>query len=72
MSSPRGRPASDYKAMQKALLGWYRHSRRDLPWRRTRDPYAIWVSEIMLQQTRVAAVVEKYEQFLQRFPPSRP
>ena len=68
MSSPAVAPASGHKAMQKALLGWYRHSRRELPWRHTRDPYAIWVSEIMLQQTRVAAVVEKYEQFLQRFP----
>jgi A/G-specific adenine glycosylase len=68
MSSPATAPASDRKALQKALLGWYRHTRRDLPWRRTRDPYAIWVSEIMLQQTRVAAVIEKYSQFMQRFP----
>ena len=50
------------------LLGWYEQNRRDLPWRRTRDPYAIWVSEIMLQQTRVAAVVERYEAFLRSFP----
>ncbi len=55
-------------AIQKALLAWYRHGRRDLPWRRTHDPYAIWVSEIMLQQTRVAAVLDKYAQFLHRFP----
>jgi A/G-specific adenine glycosylase len=54
--------------LRAALLEWYRRHRRDLPWRRTRDPYAIWVSEIMLQQTRVAAVVERYEQFMQRFP----
>jgi A/G-specific adenine glycosylase len=61
-------PSSNRKSMQKALLRWYRHSRRDLPWRRSSDPYAIWVSEIMLQQTRVVAVIEKYEQFLLRFP----
>jgi A/G-specific adenine glycosylase len=50
------------------LLGWYERNGRDLPWRRTRDPYAIWVSEIMLQQTRVAAVIERYEAFLRSFP----
>jgi len=50
------------------LLEWYERSRRDLPWRRTRDPYAIWVSEIMLQQTRVAVVVERYQAFMARFP----
>ena len=61
-------PASDRKRLQETLLGWYRQSLRDLPWRRTRDPYAIWVSEIMLQQTRVSSVIEKYLQFLQRFP----
>lgn len=50
------------------LLAWYEANRRDLPWRRSRDPYAIWVSEIMLQQTRVAVVVERYKTFLERFP----
>ena len=50
------------------MLRWYRSARRDLPWRRTRDPYAIWVSEIMLQQTRVVAAVPYYERFLKRFP----
>ncbi len=54
--------------MRKRLLAWYQANRRDLPWRRTLDPYAIWVSEIMLQQTRVAAVVERYTAFLSRFP----
>jgi len=54
--------------MRQELLTWYRRSRRDLPWRQTSDPYAIWVSEIMLQQTRVAVVVERYTAFLQRFP----
>ncbi|MHC4548029.1 MAG: A/G-specific adenine glycosylase [Planctomycetota bacterium] len=53
---------------RRNLLAWYRRRRRDLPWRRTGDPYAIWVSEIMLQQTRVAAVVPFYERFLRRFP----
>ncbi|HEV2134822.1 MAG TPA: A/G-specific adenine glycosylase [Terracidiphilus sp.] len=50
------------------LLQWYAANRRDLPWRRTCDPYAIWVSEIMLQQTRVAAVVDRFQTFLARFP----
>ena len=55
-------------AFRKQLLGWFRQFRRDLPWRRTTDPYRIWLSEIMLQQTRVAAAVPYYERFLQRFP----
>ena len=50
------------------LLAWYDATRRDLPWRRTRDPYAIWVSEVMLQQTQVAAVLPYWERFLARFP----
>src|SRR5579863_8026389 len=54
--------------MRLELLDWYSRSKRDLPWRHTLDPYAIWVSEIMLQQTRVAAVMERYTAFLQRFP----
>ena len=55
-------------ALRRRLLAWYDRHARDLPWRRTRDPYAIWVSEIMLQQTRVAAVIEHYHEFLKRFP----
>ncbi len=51
-----------------AVARWYRAVRRDLPWRRTRDPYRIWISEIMLQQTRVAAAIPYYEAFLARFP----
>ncbi len=51
-----------------ALLAWYEANRRDLPWRRTVDPYCIWVSEIMLQQTRVEAVIPYYQRFLARFP----
>jgi A/G-specific adenine glycosylase len=54
--------------MRCEVLEWYDRSRRDLPWRQTHDPYAIWVSEIMLQQTRVAVVMERYTAFLQRFP----
>jgi A/G-specific adenine glycosylase len=69
---PRGRAdflASANRArFRRALLLWYDKNRRDLPWRRTRDPYAIWLSEIMLQQTRVAAVLERYRIFLERFP----
>ena len=53
---------------QRALLGWSDRTRRDLPWRRTRDPWAILVSELMLQQTQVARVVPKYEAFLVAFP----
>ncbi len=55
-------------ALRRVLLAWYDRNKRDLPWRRTRDPYAIWVSEIMLQQTRVAAAAPYYERFLARFP----
>ena len=50
------------------LLAWYDAHARDLPWRKDRDAYRVWVSEIMLQQTRVAAVMEHYRKFLQRFP----
>src|SRR2546430_16219923 len=57
----------DLAGLRGALLAWYDKSRRDLPWRKTRDPYRVWVSEIMLQQTRVAAVIPRYEQFLQKF-----
>lgn len=56
------------KRFQESLLCWYDSSRRDLPWRKTRDPYRIWVSETMLQQTRVAAVLDYYRRFLERFP----
>lgn len=53
---------------RRELLEWFAGFQRDLPWRRTRDPYAIWLSEIMLQQTRVAAVIPYFERFLKRFP----
>ncbi|MGA2571466.1 MAG: A/G-specific adenine glycosylase [Terracidiphilus sp.] len=55
-------------AVRKRLLGWYAQNRRELPWRRNRDPYAVWVSEIMLQQTRTAVVAERYPAFMERFP----
>jgi len=56
------------RSIAARLLGWYDAGHRDLPWRRTRDPYRIWVSEIMLQQTRAEAVIPYYERFLKRFP----
>jgi A/G-specific adenine glycosylase len=54
--------------VSQRLLAWYGREGRDLPWRHTRDPYRIWLSEIMLQQTTVAAVIPYYERFLKRFP----
>ncbi len=63
-SIPQDR-AEEFRAR---LLPWYDENARDLPWRRSRDPYHIWLSEIMLQQTRVAAVIEHYDEFLRRFP----
>lgn len=56
------------RAFRRDLGAWYKANARDLPWRRTRDPYRIWISEIMLQQTRVAAVIPYFERFLSRFP----
>ncbi len=61
----KGRQLSTFR---QQLLGWFRRYQRDLPWRRTKDPYRIWLSEIMLQQTRVAAVIPYYQRFLERFP----
>src|SRR2546429_9765939 len=58
----------DLAAFRGNLLAWFRHFQRDLPWRRTRDPYRVWLSEVMLQQTRVTAVVPYYERFIERFP----
>lgn len=55
-------------ALVESLLDWYGHKGRDLPWRNTRDPYRIWLSEIMLQQTTVAAVIGYYQRFLESFP----
>lgn len=58
----------DAKLIAEGLAGWFEHAARDLPWRRTRDPYAIWVSEVMLQQTRVDTVLGYWGRFLARFP----
>lgn len=55
-------------ALRQQLLAWYRSQGRDLPWRRTRNPYAIWISEIMLQQTQVKTVIPYYERWLEAFP----
>ncbi len=62
------REAEKIVRLRERLLEWYERCRRDLPWRRSRNPYAIWVSEVMLQQTRVAVVAERYPAFLERFP----
>lgn len=56
------------KQQQKNLLQWFKASKRDLPWRKTQDPYRIWISEIMLQQTTVTAVIPYYKKFLKAFP----
>ncbi|HEX4541647.1 MAG TPA: A/G-specific adenine glycosylase, partial [Candidatus Acidoferrum sp.] len=63
--------ARELANFRSQLLGWFRQFQRDLPWRRTSDSYRIWLSEIMLQQTRVAAAIPYYEKFLQRFPDVR-
>jgi A/G-specific adenine glycosylase len=54
--------------LHRALLGWYARNRRNLPWRRTKDPFRVWISEVMLQQTTVKTVLPYYEAFLERFP----
>jgi len=61
-------PPAELPAFQTELLGWFAGAKRDLDWRRTRDPYRVWISEIMLQQTRVPAVLPYYRRFLTRFP----
>ncbi len=63
------RPLRAQDAFARRLLAWFdRHGRKHLPWQRSRDPYRIWVSEIMLQQTQVATVIPYFERFLKRFP----
>jgi A/G-specific adenine glycosylase len=64
IAMPRNRDTE----ISRRLLAWYKKNKRDLPWRKTRDPFRIWVSEIMLQQTRVETVIPYYERFLKRFP----
>jgi A/G-specific adenine glycosylase len=61
-------PLASPASIRHRILNWYRKNKRDLPWRGTHDPYRIWISEIMLQQTRVAAVIPYYQRFLDRFP----
>ncbi|OGK94721.1 MAG: adenine glycosylase [Candidatus Rokubacteria bacterium RBG_16_73_20] len=63
--------ARSVRRFQQRLLAWYRRHGRDLPWRRTRHPYRVLVSEIMLQQTQVERVVPKYREFLRRYPTVR-
>ena len=58
----------DLKEIVEPLIRWFRVNKRDLPWRQTKDPYAVWVSEIMLQQTRVETVKPYYIRFLQTLP----
>ena len=59
---------SQLKQRTATLLAWYDRNKRDLPWRKTKDPYAVWISEIMLQQTRVAAVLPYYERWMRELP----
>ena len=59
---------SGIRRVRAPLLAWYDAHKRDLPWRRSRDPYAIWISEAMLQQTRVETVIPYWERFLETFP----
>ena len=68
MAKPFHIAPATVNAFQRALPRWYRQHQRDLPWRRTRDPYAIWVSEVMLQQTRVETVISYHERWLKTFP----
>jgi A/G-specific adenine glycosylase len=64
----RIKDAAIRQRFRRRLLSWFDRHKRDLPWRRDRDPYRVWLSEVMLQQTRVAAVTEHYQKFLRRFP----
>lgn len=61
----------DYDFYSKSLVNWYKENRRDLPWRRSSDPYIIWISEIILQQTRVAQGLDYFNRFVARFPDVR-
>ena len=61
-------PESVLRRVRRRLRNWFRSNGRVLPWRATRDPYAIWLSEIMLQQTTVAAVIPYFDRFVRKFP----
>jgi A/G-specific adenine glycosylase len=63
-----GSKGANIERIRIALLSWYQACRRDLPWRQTKDPYRIWVSEVMLQQTQVVTVIPYYEAFIREFP----
>jgi len=67
-ANPISLTSAEQRMFRAALLRWFAAHRRPLPWRQDRDPYRIWISEIMLQQTRVGAVLEHYAEFLRRFP----
>src|SRR5712692_3978203 len=67
-STPRARKPARAEAFTRLLLAWYARAARDLPWRRTRDPYKVLVSEFMLQQTQVSRVADYYPRFVARFP----
>ena len=58
----------DIHGFQQDLISWFKQEKRDLPWRKDRDPYKVWVSEIMLQQTRVDTVIPYFNRFLSQFP----
>jgi A/G-specific adenine glycosylase len=64
-------PSNHDTEIPRLLLDWYKKNKRDLPWRKTRDPYRTWVAEVMLQQTRVDTVIPRYERLLKRFPDVR-
>lgn len=71
MTHPSDHPTPDalwLKRFRHALLGWYKTHKRDMPWRRSDDPYAVWISETMLQQTQVAQARPYFERFMRRFP----
>ncbi len=68
LQSVTGRSRSEIVRLQDALLTWYEANKRTLPWRGAGDPYSVWVSEIMLQQTRVATVIDYFERWMVRFP----
>ena len=68
MSASQGTHPPENSKLRRNLLAWYDRNRRNLPWRKSQDPYQIWVSEVMLQQTRVDTVLPYYERFMRRFP----